>query len=135
MSASTLSRVRRSRPQPQPHAPFPPPHGGGSAKPKAASPVPQPRTAWVTSDDESFLRRRRRCPDCGRKLLYSCARSLAAMPAGRRTLVLFMHFRNVRRDGTVKDGGIELYFCAGCRVEYAYGPRVGDGNYRLLRLP
>ena len=75
------------------------------------------------------------CPKCWKSLLHGYSDRLAPMPAVRRTLVLFMHFRNVRRDGTVKDGGLEFYFCPNCRVEYVYGPRADDGRFRLLRLP
>lgn len=80
------------------------------------------------------MRHTRLCPDCWRPLLHSYTERLAPMPASRRTLVLYMHFRNVRRDGTVQDGGLELYFCPQCRVEYIHGPRCDDGRYRLLRL-
>jgi hypothetical protein len=90
---------------------------------------------WLTPDEYRTLRATRRCPDCGQSLLFGRSDRLAPLPAARRTLVLFMHFKNVRRDGTLKDGGLDLYFCSRCRSEYAFGPRFGDGRYRMLRLP
>lgn len=89
----------------------------------------------MSDDDYNVVHYMRRCPECWKKLLHSYATSLAPLPAVRRTLVLFMHFRNVRRDGTLKDGGLELFFCPSCRREYVHGPRCEDGYYRLLRLP
>ncbi len=97
--------------------------------------VVQLEPQWVSMDDYNALRHRGRCLECWKPLLHGHSERLAPMPAVRRTLVLFMHFRNVRRDGTLKDGGLEFYFCPNCRIEYAYGPRIGDGYYRLLRLP
>jgi hypothetical protein len=93
------------------------------------------RREWLTLDEYHTLRATQQCPDCRQPLLFGRSDRLAPMPAARRTLVLFMHFKNVRQDGAVKDGGLDLYFCPNCRSEYAYGPRFGDGRYRMLRLP
>ena len=108
--------------------------GGSIPGPRPGRFDAYPGPEWMTNDDYDALHHRHRCPDCWNKVLASYSDRLTPMPAARRTLVLFMHFRNVRRDGTVKDGGLEFFFCPDCRVEYAHGPSF-EGGYRLLRLP
>jgi len=94
-----------------------------------------PEPEWLPLDEYLAIHETRRCPDCWKRMLFGYCERLVPLPLSGRTFLFFTNFRNVRIDGTVKDGGLALYFCPHCRVEYAYGPRTEDGRYRLLRLP
>jgi hypothetical protein len=95
---------------------------------------PLPRKGWLSEVESSAVRDTRICPDCGRTLLLALANRIGQGSHSRR-MNLYLHFNNVHNSGDIMNGGLELYACSHCYCEFAYGPRTGDGKYRMLRLP
>ena len=95
---------------------------------------PHPPAGWLTQDQASVVRDTRLCPDCSGRMALAVICRLPLKPAFRRCH-LRIHFNNVLADGKVTRGGLELYYCGHCPREFAFGPRVGTGGYRMLRMP
>lgn len=93
-----------------------------------------PKREWLSEDESGTMRDTRVCPDCGRALLLAIANRIGQGSHARR-MSLYLHFNNVHNSGDIVRGGLELYACSQCNVEFCYGPRTGDGAYRMLRLP
>jgi len=93
-----------------------------------------PEYVWLGTSDCDYTRDHRHCPECGSKVIMV----LTDTPAkGQRSHEFLFQtwFANVTADGRAVRGGIELYLCSKCMVQYAYGPRRTGGGYRMVRMP
>jgi hypothetical protein len=89
---------------------------------------------WLGGDEAALVRDCRTCPGCGSRMVMA----LTSTPGkGHRSRKSLFHtlFANVMGDGKAVRGGIELYLCAKCMVEYAYGPRRTEGGFQMVRIP
>ena len=92
-----------------------------------------PGFVWLSASDCDYTRDHRHCPECNSKVIMA----LTDTPAkGRRSHEFLFHtwFAYVMADGRAVRGGIELYLCAKCMVQYAYGPRRTGGAFQMVRM-